>query len=109
MPLTIHSDPSVFRLDENDTIRIGSSRVTLDTLVGQFNLGETPQKIAENFPTLDLADIYSALAYYIRHRDEVDEYVRQGQRRFEEFRKENPGVFALEEKLREHAHGRKTS
>ena len=109
MPLTIHSDPSVFRLDDHDTIRIGDTRVTLDTLVGQFNSGETPERISENFPTLSLADIYGALAYYLRHRPEVDEYIRQGELKFEEFRKTHPEMFTLEETLRERAKARKTS
>ena len=109
MPLTIHSDPSVFRLDDHDTIRIGNTRVTLDTLVGQFNSGETPERISENFPTLSLADIYIALGYYLRHRAEVDEYLRQGELKFEEFRKSNPEMFTLEESLRERAKARKTS
>jgi len=107
--MTIHSDPTVVRLDDHDTIRIGNTRVTLDTLVAQFNSGETPERISENFPTLNLADIFSALAYYLRHRAEVDEYIRQGELKFEEFRKTHPEMFALEQTLRERAKARMTS
>jgi uncharacterized protein (DUF433 family) len=94
MPLTIHSDPSVFRLDDSDTIRIGKTRVTLATLVAVFNNGETPEQIAQDFPTLDLADIYSAMGYYLRHRDEVDAYLddreRQAEQSLQEFYKKYP-------------------
>ena len=68
MSLIIHSDPSVLCLDDVGTIRIAGTRVTLDTLVGEFNKGETPEQIATNFPGLSLADIYTALGYYVRHR-----------------------------------------
>jgi uncharacterized protein (DUF433 family) len=90
MPLKIHSDASVFRLDDYDTIRIGKTRVTLDTLVAVFNNGETPEQIAQNFPTLDLADIYLALGYYIRHRAEVDEYLAAREREADEIARTSP-------------------
>jgi uncharacterized protein (DUF433 family) len=96
-------------LDDGDAIRIGKTRVTLDTLVGEFNKGETAERIARNFPTLDLADIYSALGYYIRHRAEVDEYIREGERKFEEFGRSHPEMFSLQEKLRQRVEARKTS
>jgi uncharacterized protein (DUF433 family) len=109
MPLTIHFDPSVLRVDEGGAVRIGKTRVTLDTLVGEYSKGETAEQIAQNFPTLDLADIYCALGYYIRHRGEVDEYIREGERKFEEFRRSHPEMFSLQEKLRQRTEARKTS
>ncbi len=75
MPLTIHSDPNPFRLDDHGTIRIGKTRVTLDTLIAQFHNGDTPEQIVQNFPTLALADVYSAFGYYLRHQAEVDAYL----------------------------------
>ncbi len=100
MPLTIHSDPSVFRLDDYDTIRIGKTRVTLDSLVAAFNNGETPEQIQQNFPALDLADIYSALSYYIRHQAEVDAYLEARNKEAEEIVRTSP-LFAkgVREKL----------
>jgi uncharacterized protein (DUF433 family) len=100
MPLTIHTDPGQFRMDEDGAIRAGNTRVRLDTLVGQINQGETPERIVENFPTLALADIHSALAYYLRHRAEVDAYVAEVERKFEEFRREHAEMFSLEHKFR---------
>jgi uncharacterized protein (DUF433 family) len=90
MPLKIHSDTSVFRLGDVDTIRIGETRVTLDTLIAVFNNGETPEQIQQNFPTLDLADIYSALGYYIRHRAEVDAYLEARDREADEIVRLSP-------------------
>jgi uncharacterized protein (DUF433 family) len=90
MPLTIHPDSSVLRLDDYDTIRIGKTRVTLDTLVAVFNNGETPEQIAQNFPTLDLADIYTALGYYLRHRAEVDAYLQAREKQANEIAQNSP-------------------
>ena len=102
IPLTIHTDPNRFRLDDYDTIRIGKTRVTLDTLVVQFQNGDTPEQIVQNFPTIELADIYAVKAYYPRHRDEVDEYIREGERKWEEFSRKHPEVTgeALKERIR---------
>ena len=100
MPLTIHSDPSVFRLDDYDTIRIGKTRVTLDSLVAVFNNGQTPEQIMQSFPTVDLADIYTVLGYYLRHRDEVDAYLEARDKEAEEIARTSP-IFSkgMREKL----------
>ncbi len=40
-------------------------------------LGATPEQLADSFPPLDLKDIYAAIAYYLTHRTEVEEYLRR--------------------------------
>ena len=72
---TISVDPVALRTDDTGTIRIGGSRVTLDTLVSAFRRGASPEQIVESFPTLLLADVYSAIAYYLNHRVEFDDYL----------------------------------
>lgn len=62
--------------DSDGVVRVGGTRVTLDTVVGAFTDGATPEEIGQRYPTLDLADVYAVLAYFLRHRDEVDEYLR---------------------------------
>ncbi|MEK6322899.1 MAG: DUF433 domain-containing protein [Acidobacteriota bacterium] len=47
---------------EFGTIRVGRSRVSLDSVVRHFKLGATAERIAESFPSLDLADIYAVIA-----------------------------------------------
>jgi phosphoenolpyruvate carboxylase len=39
------------------------------------------------YPTLTLADTYSVIAYYLRHRDEVDAYLEERRRQAEEIRR----------------------
>jgi len=64
-------------ITEDGTIRIKGSRVSLDSIVYHFNLGATAEQIANKFPSLELADIYAAIAYYLNNRETVNGYLRQ--------------------------------
>jgi hypothetical protein len=55
---------------------MGGSRVTLDTVVRAFKRGATPNEIVRAYDTLQPADVYAAIAYYLRHRAEVEAYLR---------------------------------
>jgi uncharacterized protein (DUF433 family) len=57
-------------------VRVGGTRLTLDTVVGAFKRGDSPQEIAAAFPGLELADVYAVIAYYLRHRPDVDAYLQ---------------------------------
>jgi uncharacterized protein (DUF433 family) len=69
-------------------MRIGGTRVTLDSVVCAFNQGCTANDIQRKFPTLSLAEIYAVVAYYLRHREEIDAYLAQRQAEAEELRRE---------------------
>jgi uncharacterized protein (DUF433 family) len=60
---------------EFGTVRVGGSRVSLDSVVYHYEQGATPERIAESFPSLNLADIYAVIAYYLANRDSVQEYL----------------------------------
>ena len=74
-PLPLDFEPVPLRIDEHGVARVGQSRVTLDSVVAAFRLGETAEGIVESYPTLLLADVYRILGYYLLHRDAVDAYV----------------------------------
>ena len=63
--------------DESGGIRIGSSRVTIDSLLASYHSGSTPEEIAVQFSVLRLEDIYATIAYYLNHRQEFDYYLEQ--------------------------------
>ncbi|MBD2160184.1 DUF433 domain-containing protein [Limnothrix sp. FACHB-708] len=63
-------------IDATGVIRVGGTRVTLDTIILAFLEGNLAEEIQEQYPSLQLADIYSVLGYYLRHRSEVDDYLR---------------------------------
>jgi uncharacterized protein (DUF433 family) len=69
-------------------IHVAGTRVTLDTVIDTFLTGASPEEIAQDFPVLRLDDIYAVLTYYLRHRDEVEAYLRERRSRAETLRRE---------------------
>jgi uncharacterized protein (DUF433 family) len=64
-------------------LRIAGSRVSLDSILICFlRNGETPEQIAEAFPTVPLSHVYGALAYYYEHEEVLKEYLAEGDRKF---------------------------
>ncbi|MEW6368660.1 MAG: DUF433 domain-containing protein [Acidobacteriota bacterium] len=63
--------------DQDGSVRVGNTRVTIEILVGAFNDGFSPEEIVAQYPVLDLADVYAVIGYYLRHRSEIDAYVAE--------------------------------
>src|SRR5437879_5734696 len=99
MTITLHSEPVPLQVDDTGTIRVGESRVTLDALLHYWRLGMKPEEIARGLDTLTLADVHGALAYYLRHQSEIDEYLRRREAEAEALRQRietaNAGRLAL--------------
>lgn len=70
-------------------IRVSGTRVTLDSILLAFNDGETPEEIAQQYPSVPLADIYHLIGYHLRHAAETEAYLRRRQRESEKVRREN--------------------
>jgi uncharacterized protein (DUF433 family) len=73
--------PAAPPVDQVATVRVGGTRVTLETVVAAFDRGDSPEEIREQFPTLALGDIYAVLTYFVRHSHEVRDYVAGQDRR----------------------------
>jgi len=86
LPLTT-SSPSLTTGDDG-VVRVGGTRVTLDTVVAAFDGGCTPEEIQRQYPSLDLTHVDSAIAYYLQHRPEVEEYLEERARQRAEVRRE---------------------
>ena len=69
--------PSPLRLDLGDTIRVGKCRITLDLVIAEYENGMTPEDMVRAYESLDLADTYAAIAFYLRHRDSVRAYLNK--------------------------------
>jgi uncharacterized protein (DUF433 family) len=82
----IANDPVPLRVEENGTIRVGNTRITLDTVIHFYLAGLTAEEIAEQYEALALADVYSAIAYYLHHREDVDRYIEERGRQAEVIR-----------------------
>ena len=74
------------RTDQQGTMRIGQTRVTLDSVVAAFHTGASAEEIVQQYSTLDLGDVYAVLGYYLRNRDTLDAYLRQRQSEAESLR-----------------------
>jgi len=68
------------RVDEVGVVRVGASRVTLDTLIGSYRYGNTAEEIVQQFPSLSLAEVHAAIAYYLTHVTEVEAYLHERER-----------------------------
>lgn len=82
---------------QDGAYRIRGTRVSLDSVVYAFMNGEPPEAIAHSFPVLELEQVYGAIAYYLAHQTEVDEYLKQAREDFEQqrqaARQRNPDLY----------------
>jgi uncharacterized protein (DUF433 family) len=76
--------------------RIKVELVVIDRTVG----GLQPEEIADLYPPLTPAEVYSALAYYYDHKDELDRQIAEGERIEQELKAELDSSPKLREKLR---------
>lgn len=86
---TFISEPPPLQQDQAGTIRVGGTRVTLDTVVGAWEDGATAEEIAQRYNALTLADVHATLSYYLRHREELQAYLDRRRQEAEEVRREN--------------------
>jgi uncharacterized protein (DUF433 family) len=80
-------------MDADDVVRVGKTHITLDTIIIAFTDGATAEGIAQQYPSLQLAAIYFMIGYYLRHRAEVDAYLRQRTQQAKHVRQLNDARF----------------
>ena len=97
------SDKYVEKLDQ--VYRIKGSRIALDSIIYQFRQGRSPEAIQDAFPALSLSQVYGAIAYYLDHQVELDQYLAHNEATEEEFSREIARLFpkgaALKEKAKQ--------
>ena len=72
---TLISDPLPLQTDADGVVRVAGTRVTLDVLVSAYDDGATAEEIHLRYDSVPLADIHSVIAFYLRHRSAVAEYL----------------------------------
>lgn len=63
------------KADRDGVIRVGGTRVRLETVIYAFNEGCIPEEIVSQYPALKLADVYAVIAYYLNDRAAIDAYI----------------------------------
>ena len=63
----------------DEVYRVAGTRVALDSIVRRFWEGDTPEAIVQSFPALTLEQVYGAIAYYLRHQERIDMYLKQAE------------------------------
>jgi uncharacterized protein (DUF433 family) len=86
MSLSITTVP--LSTDHDGVMRVGNTRVSLDSVIFAFNDGATPEEIVQQYPTLNLTDVYAVISYYLQHSVEVEDYLEQRRAQRLELRKE---------------------
>ncbi len=68
------------------TYLVAETRVSLDSVVYAFRRGASPESIQRSFPSLTLEQIYGAIAFYLSHQDEIDQYLLDREKEHEKLR-----------------------
>ena len=87
MPFSIEPESIPLEIDANGVVRVGGTRITLDTIVDAFGQGATAEEITYQYPSLHLADFYAVIAYYLRRRAAVESYLQHRQKGADSIRK----------------------
>lgn len=65
--------------------RVADSRISLDSILHAHFEGKSPEAIAQEFPSLSEEQIYGAIAFYLHHRAEIDEYLARQEAEWQKF------------------------
>jgi uncharacterized protein (DUF433 family) len=86
--VTFHAQAEAPPLREDSTgaVRVGDSRVLLELVIRAFQDGATPETIVQRYSTLALPEVYAVIAFYLRNRSQVEEYLAQREQQAEEVR-----------------------
>jgi uncharacterized protein (DUF433 family) len=93
MSITPTTDPVPLQTDDDGVVRVGDTRITLDTLVTAFRDGATAEEIVQQYPSLVLADVYQVLGYYLKHSVELEAYLSRRQAQSKTVRRDNESRF----------------
>ena len=95
MSLVIQPDMAPLRIDSHGVCRVSGTRVSLEVLIHAFQRGATAEEIAQRFPSVPLSDVYATIAYYLKHREDVERYLQQAEEEEERALREVRSRFPL--------------
>ena len=95
LPIPFVAKPPPLSLDNDGVLRVGGTRVRLETVINTFQAGCTAEEILLKYPSLQLTDIYAVITYYLWHRAEVDAYLAERRDLADKVREENETRYSL--------------
>ena len=93
MAVTTITEIIPIKMNKDGVILVSKTRVTLDTIISAFNEGSTAEEIAQQYPSVPLADVYSVIGYYLRKKKQVDSYLKRREKIALDVRKQNEAKF----------------
>ena len=93
MTLKVVPQSPPIETNSDGVMLVGKTRVTFDTVVAAFDRGATAEEIVYRYPSLKLADVYSAIAFYLNNQQETKIYLQQRQQQAKEIEQMNESKF----------------
>jgi uncharacterized protein (DUF433 family) len=90
--LIITTEPIPLESGVDGAVRVSGTRVTLDTVIAAFREGATAEEIVLQYPSLELAQVYAVIAYYLRQRPQVEAYLEQRRAHADEVQRHNEAL-----------------
>jgi uncharacterized protein (DUF433 family) len=82
----MHLQKSYVKIDEYGVMRVGESRVMLDSVVTAFEQGHSAETIQQQYPALSLEEVYGAIAGYLANLGEIAQYLERQDAVWEQWR-----------------------
>lgn len=85
MTLSTAAEPVPFYILENGAARLNGSRVALEGVIIMYKQGDSAEEIHRSLPSAPLAEIHGAIAYYLKHTEDVEAYLAELERKSDEY------------------------
>ncbi len=80
--------------------RIAGHRIKVqDIVIRHEKLGMSPDEIVSNYPSINLSDVYAALAYYHDHLKDIRQHIKEDQKYVRELQAKTPSL--IQQKLKD--------
>ncbi|MGH9949611.1 MAG: DUF433 domain-containing protein [Pyrinomonadaceae bacterium] len=94
MATVISTIKNIVRKDDSGILRVGKTRVSLDSVIYAFNEGATAEEIVFRYPSINLMEAYSAITYYLQNKAKLDVYIGKREKTREISRNEIEAEFS---------------
>jgi uncharacterized protein (DUF433 family) len=75
----------------NGCYYVAGTRIGLDVVAYEFRDGRSAEEILEAFPSIgSLAKLYGTITFILEHPNGIDSYLKEQDKRWEEFKARNP-------------------